>query len=159
MAWPTSRGVLRRAMKVTTKPTPISSSAQSVIRKAMSCTVTVVPMSAPRITPRVWRNVIRPAETKPISINVVAAEDWMMEVTSAPDATAARRVRDITVRSWRSRPPMARCRLSPLRRMPYSRSAVPPNSARRMLTARAGRRGWRAADARGRGRRPGAPCR
>ena len=52
--------------------------------KARSCTVTVVPMSAPRITPSDWGNVTRPADTKPISISVVADEDWMIEVTSAP---------------------------------------------------------------------------
>jgi hypothetical protein len=59
-----------------------------------------------------------PAETKPISISVVAAEDWMMAVTVAPEATATQRLRESPVSSWRSRPPTARCRLSPLSRMP-----------------------------------------
>ena len=45
------------------------------MRNAISWTVNVVPMSAPRMTPRVCRNVINPAETNPISIKVVAAED------------------------------------------------------------------------------------
>ena len=52
-------------------------------------------MSAPRMTPSDWRKVTRPAETKPISISVVADEDWMSAVTSAPEPTAARRVRVI----------------------------------------------------------------
>jgi hypothetical protein len=103
---------------VITKPSPTSSGAYSVTRNAISCTVRVVPMSAPRITPSVCRNVMSPAETKPISISVVAADDWRMAVTSAPENTAASRVRDITVSHWRRRPPIARCRLSPLRRMP-----------------------------------------
>jgi len=59
-----------------------------------------------------------PAETKPMSINVVAADDWMIAVTAAPDATAIKRWRAMPVSSQRSRPPAARCRLSPLRRMP-----------------------------------------
>jgi len=84
----------------------------------MSWTVSVVPMSAPRMIPSVCRNVISPAETKPMSMSVVAAEDWMMPVTAAPDTTATTRLRDMPVRSWRRRPPTARCRLSPLRRMP-----------------------------------------
>ncbi len=46
-----------------------------------------------------------PAETKPISISVVAAEDWMMAVTAAPEATATIRLRESPVSSWRSRPP------------------------------------------------------
>ena len=57
----------------------------------------VVPMSAPRITPSDWGNVTRPAETNPISIRVVADDDWMIAVTSAPDATAASRVRVMLV--------------------------------------------------------------
>ncbi len=63
----------------------------------MSCTVKVVPRSAPRMMPSVWRNVMRPADTKPISISVVAAEDWMIAVTVAPDSTAMSRWRDSPV--------------------------------------------------------------
>jgi hypothetical protein len=69
--------------------------------KARICTVKVVPMSAPRITPRDWRKVRRPADTKPISISVVADEDWMRVVTSAPEQTAVRRLRVMLVRRWR----------------------------------------------------------
>jgi hypothetical protein len=117
-ACPKSRALARRATKVMTKPRPTMSSDQSVIRKAISWTVTVVPMSAPRMMPSVWRNVMIPADTKPMSISVVAAEDWMIAVTVAPEATATHRLRESPVRSWRRRPPTARCRLSPLSRMP-----------------------------------------
>src|SRR5437899_1841955 len=41
----------------------------------MSWTVSVVPMSAPRMTPSVWRKVMRPADTKPISMIVAAVGD------------------------------------------------------------------------------------
>ena len=84
----------------------------------MSCTVNVVPMSAPRITPSVWRNVMRPAATKPISMSVVAAEDWMIAVMAAPETTARTRLRESPVNRLRNRPPNARWSASPLRRMP-----------------------------------------
>ena len=42
-------------------------------------------MSAPRMKPSDWRNDKSPAETNPISISVVADEDWMTAVTSAPE--------------------------------------------------------------------------
>ena len=73
------------------------SSARSWTLKARSCTVNVVPMSAPRITPRDCRKVTRPADTKPISMRVVAEEDWMSAVASAPERTAASRVRVMLV--------------------------------------------------------------
>ena len=100
------------------KPRPINSGAASVTRKAISCTVNVVPMSAPRITPSVWRNVMRPAATKPISMSVVAADDWMIAVIAAPETTARIRLRDSPVKRLRRRPPSARWSASPLRRIP-----------------------------------------
>src|SRR5712691_2812451 len=101
----------------------------------MSCTVSVVPMSAPRMTPSVWRKVMRPADTKPISMIVVADDDCRSPVTITPDPTAISRLRDSPVNRWRSRASVARCRLSPLSRMPYSNKAIPPNSARRTIMA------------------------
>ena len=84
----------------------------------MSWTVNVVPMSAPRMIPSVWGKVISPAATKPISITVVADDDWMIAVTAAPAATAVSRFRVSPVRSVRSRPPAARWSASPAWRMP-----------------------------------------
>ena len=75
--------------------------------------MSVVPMSAPRMTPRDWRNVISPAETNPMSISVVAEDDWMSAVTRAPAPTAASRFRVMLVSRWRRWPPAARCRPSP----------------------------------------------
>ena len=87
-------------------------------RNAISCTVNVVPMSAPRITPSVARKVMRPAATKPISMRVVAAEDWMIAVIAAPERTARIRLRESPVSRPRRRAPSARWSASPLRRMP-----------------------------------------
>jgi hypothetical protein len=95
------------------KPTASRANARSRRLKASSCTVKVVPMSAPRITPRDWRKVMRPADTNPISMRVVAEDDWINAVTSAPAATAEKRLRVMLVRRWRSWPPAARCRPSP----------------------------------------------
>ena len=84
----------------------------------MSCTVKVVPMSAPRMMPSVWRKLMSPADTKPINMSVVAADDWMIAVIAAPDATASRRFFDIPVSSVLRRLPAALWSASPLRRMP-----------------------------------------
>ncbi len=78
----------------------------------------VVPMSAPRITPSDWRKVTSPADTKPISISVVAEEDWMSIVASAPENTADSRVRVMLVRRCLRWPPAARCSPSPHSCMP-----------------------------------------
>jgi hypothetical protein len=59
-------------------------SAALVSLKAMSWEVTVVPMLAPRITPTACCRVIRPALTNPISMTVVAEEDWTTAVTRVP---------------------------------------------------------------------------
>ena len=57
-AWPMFFTRPRRAKKDIAKPTPTSRSASSWILKARSWTVKVVPMSAPRMMPSDWRNVI-----------------------------------------------------------------------------------------------------
>ena len=96
-AWPRFFAVPRRAKKPIAKPMPISRSENCCTLKARSCTVKVVPMSAPRMTPSDWRKETRPADTNPISIRVVADEDWVSAVTRAPEPTAVRRLRVIVV--------------------------------------------------------------
>ena len=59
-----------------------------MILNAIICTVTVVPMSAPSITPSVWPNSIIPEFTNPISITVVAVEDWVSVVIIMPRTRA-----------------------------------------------------------------------
>ena len=80
--------------------------------------MTVVPMSAPRITPIVWRSVRRPADAKPTSMTVVALDDWRIAVAPAPTASALRRFPVRVERMCRSRVPAARCRPSPTSRTP-----------------------------------------
>jgi len=57
------------------------------ILNATSCAVTVVPILAPKITPRAWESDINPAFTKPTSITVVAEDDWIIPVMIAPTRT------------------------------------------------------------------------
>src|SRR6266542_3413102 len=133
IAVPTLLAAPRRAKKLTANPAPTSRSENSWILNARSWTVNVVPMSAPRMTPRDWGNESSPAETNPMSIRVVADEDWIMAVTSAPEPTAARRFRVMLVSRWRRWPPAARCSPSPMSCMQYRRSARPPKSASRVI--------------------------
>ena len=58
--------------------------ANAVSLSAMSWVVTVVPIFAPNITPSDEVNDMSPASTSPIVITVVAVEDWMSAVKSAP---------------------------------------------------------------------------
>ena len=58
----------------------------------MSCTVSVAPISAPRMTARVWRKLMSPALTKPTSMTDVALLDWIRPVMNAPPPTAASRL-------------------------------------------------------------------
>ena len=51
---------------------------------AISIAVTVVPILAPMITPVACAKSIMPAFKKPISITVVADDDWITAVTSTP---------------------------------------------------------------------------
>jgi hypothetical protein len=114
IAIPTLRAAPRRAKKVTANPPPTSNRANSWTLKASSWTVTVVPMSAPRMTPRDCRKEIRPADTNPISIRVVAADDWTRAAVAAPAPTEARRLRVTLVSRRRRCPPAPRCRPSPM---------------------------------------------
>ncbi len=55
---------------------------------AMICAVMVVPMFAPKMMPIDCTRFRSPALTKPITMTVVALEDWMTAVTNAPATTA-----------------------------------------------------------------------
>ena len=117
------------------QPRKTTSGAKPSRLNARSCTVTVVPMSAPRMTPIVWRRLSRPAEVKPTSMTVVALDDCSTAVTPAPTRSARKRSPVSVERTWRSRVPAARCSPSPTSRTPYRRSAVPPRSAKRTRLA------------------------
>jgi hypothetical protein len=48
----------------------------------------LVPKVAPMMTPTACANVTSPALTKPMTVNVVAVEDWIATVKSAPETIA-----------------------------------------------------------------------
>ena len=75
--------------------------------------MTVVPMSAPRMTPMVCRSDSRPAEAKPTSMTVVALDDCRTAVTPAPTSRALKRLPVSVESRWRRRVPAARCNPSP----------------------------------------------
>ena len=51
---------------------------------AIRIDVMVVPMLAPMITPVAWARSMIPALMKPMTMTVVADEDWMTTVTTVP---------------------------------------------------------------------------
>ena len=49
--------------------------------------VTVVPMLAPMMTPTAWGSSMMPELTRPMTMTMVPAEDWMSAVMSVPSKT------------------------------------------------------------------------
>src|SRR5215470_11019532 len=77
-------------------PTPTRGiAAEAILRRkpkiATSHGVEVVPRVAPMVIAMACENVTRPALTKPITVRIVAVEDWIATVNSAPDTTALNR--------------------------------------------------------------------
>src|SRR5262247_1295628 len=128
-----------RATSHSRAPTPTRGiAAEAILRRkpktATSHGVEVVPSVAPMVIPIACENVTRPALTKPITVRMVAVEDWIATVKSAPDTTALNRP-DTSVCSARRSESPARLfspsvrwwipsRNSP--RPPRSGTAVPP---------------------------------
>ena len=79
------------------------------LRRRM-CAVIVVPMFAPMMTPMALRSLRTCALTRPTTMTVVAEEDWMAAVTSAPSATPLITVSVIFSSVRSRRPPDARSR-------------------------------------------------
>ena len=86
--------------------------------KATSCAVMVVPMFAPNMIPIDWTRFNSPAFTKPITITVLALEDWMMQVTTAPDRIATKRFAENRRSMERILSPAERCRPSLIKPIP-----------------------------------------
>ena len=68
--------------------------APSMLERQMIHPVTLVPMSAPRMTEIACLNFIMPELTKPTTITDVAEDDWMTPVTPAPSSSPRRGVLD-----------------------------------------------------------------
>ena len=94
--------------------------------KRISWPVTVVPMFAPMMTPMACDSCMMPEFTRPMTMTVVPADDWMMPVMTAPSATALT-VDDVRRRRMPSIfPPAIFSRPEPMMLMPYRNSAMPP---------------------------------
>ena len=79
----------------------------------MMCAVIVVPIFAPMITPIALRSLSTRALTKPTTITVVAEEDWIAAVTSAPSKAALKILLVSFSSVLSSRPPEIRSRPEP----------------------------------------------
>ena len=83
-------------------------------------------MLAPMITPTAWDSFIMPEFTNPTTITVVAEEDWITAVTSAPSPTAFKGL-DVNVsRICSILPPETLESPSPMTCIPYRNRASPP---------------------------------
>ena len=73
-------------------PTKANRGAMAPTSRAMSWPVMVVPMLAPMMIHTACRRVIMPELTKPTTITVVAEEDWITAVITAPTRTPRNRL-------------------------------------------------------------------
>ena len=112
----------------TTSATPMNANrgASAPTSSAISCPVIVVPIFAPMMIHTACRKVIIPEFTKPTTMTVVAEEDWITAVITAPTATprnrfavSLSRIRFILLPAAASRPELIIC-------MPYRNRASPP---------------------------------
>ena len=96
--------------------------------KATICAVTVVPISAPRMTPIACDSDIKPAVTKPTSMTVVTEEDWMIAVTKAPVSRPMIRLVVSLPKIAFMRLPATLFSASAICSMPKRKTARPPKS-------------------------------
>ena len=85
---------------VMTKPIVIAGSASPERLNEMICAVTVVPMFAPKMMPIACDRFSSPALMKPMTMTVVALDDWMTAVTSVPASTATMPLRAKNCRTF-----------------------------------------------------------
>ena len=90
--------------------------------------VAVVPMLAPMMTPTACDSRMMPEFTNPTTITVVAEEDWMTAVTSAPSSTPFHLLEVSFSKICSSRPPLALLSAELMVSIPYKNSARPPTS-------------------------------
>ncbi len=87
-----NRGLPRNAKRPpkmpSRKPSGMKTGPRAVNFIATSCAVIVVPIPAPRMTPRLCTKDIRPESTRPRAITVTAVLDWVNAVTTHPRRTA-----------------------------------------------------------------------
>ena len=98
------------------------------ISRATSCPVIVVPMLAPIIIHTACLRVISPELTKPTTITVVADDDWMTAVMTAPTSTPRIRLEVSFSRIPFSRSPATASRLLLIICIPHRKRPSPPSS-------------------------------
>ena len=108
-------------------PTKAISGARTPTSRAISWPVMVVPMLAPIIIHTAWRRVIMPELTKPTTMTVVAEEDWMTAVMTAPTSTPSRRLEVSFSRMLFIRLPAAASRPELIICIPWRNRAKPPS--------------------------------
>ena len=134
---PTNVSPMRRTManlgiNWAKKPIAITGKAKSEIcilkpNKLTIHAVIVVPILAPKITPKDWYRFNKPALAKPTTITVVALDDWIILVTKAPQVVAAKRFVVAIPNSWRILSPDTFCRPSLIIFIPNKNTARPPS--------------------------------
>ena len=90
--------------------------------------VAVVPMLAPMMTPTACDSRMMPEFTNPTTITVVAEDDWMTAVTSAPSSTPFSLLEVSFSSIFSSLPPLALLSAELIVSIPYRNSARPPTS-------------------------------
>lgn len=118
----------RRLERVIRKPIVIAGSASPERLKEMICAVTVVPMFAPKMMPIDWTSDSNPALMKPITITVVALEDWITAVTRVPASTATMPFRAKNCSSFFMFSPAIFWMPSPISFMPKTKRLSPPST-------------------------------
>jgi hypothetical protein len=98
------------------------------ILNATNCAVMVVPMWAPNIRPIPWTKLSNPALMKPTTITVVALDDWITQVTAAPDITAINLLAENIRRMERIFSPATWCNPSLIIFIPKMNMANPPKT-------------------------------
>ena len=91
-------------------------------------------MLAPKMTPVAWARSMMPALIKPMTITVVAEEDWMTTVTNTPSRKPRMRFRVSFSRRSFILEPAASSRPSPMYFMPNRNAPSPPSSSMRLVT-------------------------
>ena len=97
--------------------------------------VRVVPTLEPMITPTVWLSCIMPEFTKPTSMTVMAEEDWMAMVITAPSASPFHLLEVMDFKTRSSLPPTIFSRPADMTCIPYRKKASPPNRVKREKTS------------------------
>ena len=125
--------LLKKAIKAT--PTNAITGAKAVISIAINWPVIVVPILAPIITQTAFSNFINPALTNPTVMTVVADDDWITAVITAPTPTPRKRFVVSFSKIVFILFPAANSRPFDIIVIPYKNSAKPPNIAKKSVSS------------------------